>query len=147
MIKVNFLKTTKAQSSVLLMVSLILLMLTSVYIFSGCSIAGKTYTESNNGDNVNLKINDVITIRLESNATTGFKWNIANETDTGIASFISSDYKQTSTDKELTGAGGYETFTFKAKSKGNAAIALTYNKPWEEGVAPLKTFKINIVVE
>jgi inhibitor of cysteine peptidase len=138
MIKVNFLKTTKAQSSVLLMVSLILLMLTSVYIFSGCSIAGKTYTESNNGDNVNLKINDVITIRLESNATTG---------DTGIASFISSDYKQTSTDKELTGAGGYETFTFKAKSKGNAAIALTYNKPWEEGVAPLKTFKINIVVE
>ena len=79
--------------------------------------------------------------------TTGFKWNISNKTDTGIASFISSDYKQTSTDKELTGAGGYETFTFKAESKGNAAIVLTYNKPWEEGVAPLKTFKINIIVE
>src|SRR5665647_2802116 len=62
MIKVNFLKTIKTQSSVLLVVSLILLLLTSVYIFSGCNIAGKTYTESNNGDNLNLKINDVITI-------------------------------------------------------------------------------------
>ena len=147
MIKVNFLKTIKSQSSVLLVVSLILLMLTSVYIFSGCAIAEKTYTESNNGDNLNLKINDVITIKLESNITTGFKWNISNETDTGIASFISSDYKQNSTDKDLAGAGGYETFTFKAESKGNASIALTYNKPWEEGVAPLKTFKINIIVE
>ena len=65
----------------------------------------------------------------------------------GTVSHISSDYKQTSTDKELAGAGDYETFTFKAESKGNAVIALTYNKPWEEGVAPLKTFKINITVE
>ena len=147
MIKVNFLKTIKTQSLVLLVGSLILLPLTSVYIFSGCNIAGNTYTERNNGDNLNLKINDVITIRLESNATTGFKWNISNETDTGIASFISSEYKQTSTYKKLAGSGGYETFTFKAKSKGNAAITLTYNKPWEEEAAPLKTFKINIIVK
>ena len=147
MIKGNFVKRIKIKSSILLAASLILLLLTAVYIFSGCNIKGVTYTESNNGDNLNLKINDVIKIRLESNITTGFKWNLSNETDTGIVSLISSDYKQASTDKELVGAGGYETFTFKAKSKGNTTIVITYNKPWEEGVAPLKTFKINIVVE
>ena len=147
MIKSNLKKRIKIQSSILFAASLILFLLTVVYIFSGCTIAGKTYTESNNGDNLNLKINDVIKIRLESNITTGFKWNLSNETDTGIVSLISSDYKQTSTDKELVGAGGYETFTFKANSQGNTTIILTYNKSWEEGVEPLKTFKINIIVE
>ena len=146
MIKVNFLKTIKTQSSVLLVVSLILLMLTSVYIFSGCTIKGSTYTESNNGDNLNLKINDVIKIRLESNITTGFRWNLSSKTDTNIVSLVSSDYKQASADKKL-GAGGYETFAFKATSKGSTTIILTYDKSWEEGVEPLKTFEINIVVE
>ena len=147
MIKGNFVKKIKIQPSFLLVASLILLLLTAVYIFSGCNIKGATYTESNNGENLNLKINDVIKIKLESNITTGFKWNLSNETDTNIVSLISSDYKQASTDKELVGAGGYETFTFKANSKGDTTIALTYNKPWEEGAAPLKTFKLNIVVE
>ena len=147
MIKRNFIKKIKIQSSILLAASLILLLLTVVYIFSGCNIAEKTYTESNNGDNLNLKINDVIRIRLESNITTGFRWNLSSKTDTGIVSLVSSDYNQASADKELVGAGGYETFAFKATSQGNTTIALTYNKSWEEGVEPLKTFEINIVIE
>lgn len=146
MIKENFVKRIKIQSSILFAASLILLLLTTVYIFSGCNIAEKTYTESNNGDNLNLKINDVIKIRLESNITTGFRWNLSSKTDTNIVSLVSSDYKQASADKKL-GAGGYETFAFKATSKGNTTIILTYNKSWEEGVEPLKTFEINIVVE
>ena len=124
-----------------------ILLLITTLILSGCMFSGKTLTESNNGQSLSLKVNEMVQIRLESNITTGFKWNLSNETDTGIVSLISSDYKQTSTDKELVGAGGYETFTFKANSKGNTAIVLTYNKPWEEGVEPLKTFKINIIVE
>lgn len=146
MIKGNFIKKIKFQSSILLATSLILLLLTTVYIFSGCNITEKTYTENNNGDNLNLKINDVIKIRLESNITTGFRWNLSSKTDTNIVSLVSSDYKQASADKKL-GAGGYETFAFKATSKGSTTVILTYDKSWEEGVEPLKTFEINIVVE
>ena len=124
-----------------------ILLLITTLILSGCMFSGKTLTESNNGQSLSLKVNEMVQIRLESNITTGFKWNLSNETDTGIVSLISSGYKRTSTDKELVGAGGYETFTFKAKSKGNTTIVLTYNKPWEEGVAPEKTFKLNIVVK
>ena len=29
----------------------------------------------------------------------------------------------------------------------SGTIILTYNKSWEEGVEPLKTFKINVAVE
>jgi inhibitor of cysteine peptidase len=127
--------------------TLISLMLLITLILSGCMFSGKTLTEGNNGQNLNLRVNEEVMIKLESNITTGFKWNLSSETDTGIVSFISSEYKQASTDKKLVGAGSYETFTFKAKSKGSTAIILTYNKPWEDGIAPLKTFKINIVVE
>lgn len=147
MINKNFGKRIKIKPSILLGASLILLLLTTVYIFSGCNIKGTTYTEGNNGDNLNLKVNDEITIKLESNITTGFKWNLSNETDANIISLVSSDYKQTPADKNLVGAGGFETFTFKAKSKGSTTIILTYNQPWEKGVAPSKTFKINIAVE
>jgi predicted secreted protein len=140
-------KRIKIKPSILLGASFILLLLTAVYIFSGCNITGTTFTEGNNGDNLNLKVNDEITIKLESNITTGFKWNLSNETDANIISLVSSDYKQAPADKNLVGADGFETFNFKTKSKGSTIIILTYNQPWEKGVAPVKTFKINIVVE
>jgi predicted secreted protein len=124
-----------------------LLLLITLLILSGCMFSGITLTESNNGQSLNLKVNQMVQIRLESNITTGFKWNLSNETDTNIISLTSSDYKQAPADKNLVGAGGYESFTFKSKSKGSTNIILTYNQPWEKGVAPLKTFKINIVVE
>lgn len=147
MVKVNFSKRIKIQSSILLAASLILLLLTAVYIFSGCTIAGKTYTESNNGDNLNLKINDVIKIRLESNVTTGYKWNLSEENNSGIISLISSDYTEKENKNNLVGIGGFETFIFKAVSSGSTTLILTYNKPWEKGVQPEKIFKLNISVQ
>jgi inhibitor of cysteine peptidase len=123
------------------------LLLITVLILSGCMFASKTLTENNNGQSLSLKVNETVKIKLESNITTGFRWNLSNETDTSIVSLISSDYKQANTDTKLVGAGGYETFTFKANSKGKTTIVLTYNKSWEEGVEPLKTFKINVTVE
>ena len=128
-------------------ISTFVLLLITVLILSGCMFASKTLTENNNGQSLSLKANETVKIKLESNITTGFRWNVSNETVTNIVSLISSDYKQANTDKKLVGAGGYETFTFKTNSKGNTTIILTYNKSWEEGVEPLKTFKINVTVE
>jgi inhibitor of cysteine peptidase len=129
-----------------IIITFVLLIIT-ILILSGCMFASKTLTEDNNGQNLSLKTDETVKIKLESNITTGFRWNLSNKTDASIVSLISSDYKQSNTDTKLAGAGGYETFTFKANSKGNTTIILTYNKPWEEGVEPLKTFKINLTVE
>jgi predicted secreted protein len=142
MIKSNFIKKVKTKSVILLFIILIVL-----FVFSGCMIAGKTLTESDNGENLNLKVNDVITIKLESNITTGYKWNLSNEADSNIITLISSDYKTANAEETLVGGGGYETFNFKVKSKGSTAIILTYNRLWEKGEEPAKTYKINIVVE
>ncbi len=142
MIKSNFIKKVKTRSVILLFIILII-----PFVFSGCTTTGKTLTESDNGQSLNLKVNDVIAIKLESNITTGYNWNLSDETDSGIMTLISSDYKTANTDESLVGGGGYETFNFKAKSKGSTAIILTYNRSWEKGEEPAKTYKINIVVE
>lgn len=147
MIKGNYVKRKKIQPSILISAALILFLLTTVYIFSGCTIAGKTYTESNNGDNLNLKINDVITIKLESNATTGYKWNLSEENNSGIIAIVSSDYTEKENKDNLVGSGGFETLTFKAVSGGSATIILTYNRPWEKDVQPEKIFKLNTLVQ
>jgi predicted secreted protein len=142
MVKSNFIRKVKTRSVILLFI-----ILTTLLVFSGCMISGKTLTESDNGKNLNLKVNDLVTIKLESNATTGYQWNLSNETDSNIITLISSDYTAANAQETLVGGGGYETFDFKAKSKGSTAIILTYNRTWEKGEEPAKTYKINIVVE
>jgi inhibitor of cysteine peptidase len=143
----NFVKRRRIQPSILLIAVLVLFLSTIVYIFSGCTIAGKTYTESNNGDDLNLKVNDTITIKLESNATTGYKWNLFEENNSGIITMISSGYTEKENKDNLVGAGGFETFSFKAISRGNTTITLTYNRQWEKDVQPEKIFKLNISVK
>ena len=46
----------------------------------------------------------------------------------------------------LVGAGGWEIFRFKALSTGQTSLKLVYHRPWEEGVEPLKTFSLQVVV-
>ena len=143
----NFIKGIKIKPLILLTIALVLFLSITIYIFSGCNITGKTYTESNNGDNLNLKINDVITIKLESNATTGYKWNLSEESNSDIIALVSSGYTEKENKDNLVGVGGFETFTFKAVSNGSTILILTYNRPWEKDVQPEKIFKLNISVQ
>jgi inhibitor of cysteine peptidase len=125
----------------------LLVLLFPTLAISGCMPAGKTYTSADSGESINLKLNETIKIKLESNPTTGYNWNLSDKTNTAIISLLSSDYKTSSSGKEVVGAGGYETITFKAIAKGNTTITLTYNKSWEEGVEPIETFELNVAVD
>lgn len=126
-------------------ISLAILML--ALFFSGCSAAGKTLTEKNNGDSINLKIGDDIEIKLESNPTTGYSWFLSDKFDSAIVSVTGPIYMESKNNKELVGAGGYEIFTIKAISKGKTSIILNYKRPWEEEVEPIETFEINISID
>ena len=137
------LKTTILQKIACIM----LISLFPMLIMAGCLPVGKTFTAADNGESINLKLNEIIKIKLESNPTTGYSWNLSDETSTAIISLISSDYKTSTPDKGVVGAGGNETLTFKAIAKGNTTIILTYNKSWEEGVEQIETFKLNVTVD
>ena len=115
--------------------------------FSGCSAVGKTLTEKNNGDSINLKINDSLEVKLESNPTTGYSWFLNDNVDVTIVSVSDPVFIESEKDKELVGAGGYEIFIIKAISKGKTSIILNYEIPWEEEVEPIETFEITISVD
>lgn len=115
--------------------------------FSGCSAVGKTLTEKNNGDSINLKINDNVEIKLESNPTTGYRWFLSDKADSTIVSVNDPVFIESKKDKKLVGAGGYEIFTIKAISKGKTSIILNYERPWEEEGEPIETFEITISVD
>lgn len=115
--------------------------------FSGCSAVGKTLTEKNNGDSINLKINDNVEIKLESNPTTGYSWFLSDKVDSTIVSVNDPVFIESKKDKKLVGAGGYEIFTIKAISKGKTSIILNYERPWEEEGEPIETFEITISVD
>jgi len=129
----------------IIIISLILLIL--VLSLSSCLVTGKTLTEKNNGDSLNLKINDTVEIKLESNPTTGYSWFLNDNVDETIVSITSPEFMESKKDEELVGAGGYEIFTIKAISKGKTDIILNYERSWEEGIEPLETFEITISID
>jgi inhibitor of cysteine peptidase len=129
------------------MIFLSLILLMFVLSLSSCLVAGKTLTEKNNGDSINLKINDTLEIKLESNPTTGYSWFLSDNVDETIVSVTSPEFMESKKDEELVGAGGFEIFTIKAIAKGKIDIILNYERPWEEGVEPIETFEITISID
>ena len=123
----------------------IFLLLISVLALS-CSHLSKTLTEKDNGKSFVLKGNEIIMVKLESNPSTGYSWDLAGENKDSIVALISSDYHASLKDKSLVGGGGYEIFTFQAQSSGSADIVLSYRRPWEEKTEPIETFRLNIIV-
>ena len=131
---------------------ILVLVLVAIFFFISCFVSGITLTEKNNGDSLNLKVGDEIIVKLESNPTTGYCWNISDKTNQDIVSLQSTEFKQSAKIRflqlfGLVGAGGYEVLTFKALSKGSTAIILAYNRPWEEEEEPLNIYRVNIIVE
>src|SRR4030042_5821537 len=100
--------------------------------------------EYNNGASINLKINDTVEINLESNPTTGYGWFLSDKTNESIVSLVDSEYIASEKDEKMVGVGGYETFTFKAVSKGETRIILNHERPWEEDTEILETFEVTI---
>ena len=129
----------------IILISQILLIL--VLSLSSCMVTGRILTEKNNGDSLNLKINDTVEIKLESNPTTGYSWFLSDNVDETIVSVTSPEFMESKKDEDLVGAGGYEIFTIKAIAKGKTDIILNYERPWEEGVEPFEIFEITISID
>jgi inhibitor of cysteine peptidase len=105
-------------------------------------------TAADNGRTVAVEQGQVLVISLASNPTTGYLWEV-QEVDGAIlrqegeAEYVASDSGQT----PLAGAGGTETFRFRAEGSGETQLTLVYRRPWEEGVDPLETFSIQASVQ
>jgi len=121
-----------------------LVLILSALIFSGCGPAKEVKLDASaNGRQVELQKGQTLVITLESNPTTGYRWEVVEIDESILRQIGEAEFKPES---EALGAGGTETFRFEATNAGQMALKLVYHRPWEEGEEPLETFSLQVVV-
>jgi inhibitor of cysteine peptidase len=96
------------------------------------------------GKTIAARAGEEFTVKLDSNATTGYQWQLAEPVDEKMIKFLRSEYIAPNTD--LMGAPGVENWTFMALKPGRSKIALKYVRSWEKDNPPVdrKEFTITI---
>ncbi|UCC99804.1 MAG: protease inhibitor I42 family protein, partial [Phycisphaerales bacterium] len=103
--------------------------------------------EEDNGSQIELDQGQILVITLQSNPTTGYQWEQVENGESILEQMGQAEFKPSETSEPpLVGSGGWEIFRFKAVSAGQMTLKLVYHRSWGEGVEPLKTFSIQIVV-
>lgn len=120
----------------------------SALILSGCGPAKEVKLDAAaNGRQVELQKGQTLVITLESNPSTGYRWEVV-ESDESILRQMGEPEFKVSDPREPPppGAGGLEIWRFEATNAGQMALELVYHRPWEEGEEPLETFSLHVTV-
>ena len=125
------------------------LVLTAAFLCSGCAVdrskESKKIIEKDNGKLVELTVGNTLIVELPGNPSTGYMWEVGS-VNTSVLKQVESTTKFKS-ETNLTGSPGKVTLRFKASGAGKTALKLVYHRPWEKGVAPVKTYQADVVVK
>lgn len=93
---------------------------------------------------VGLRMGQLLRLKLDSNPTTGYSWDIASMDDNGVVrQFGKMRYVR---EGEMMGSGGYQLYRITPLKKGTAAVRFEYKRPWEKDTEPVKKHTVRIVV-
>ena len=84
-------------------------------------------------------------VALKSNQSTGYQWVLVDSAALGPLSFAGSRYAVPERYRDHNGAGGTETWSFRAPAAGEGVISLIYVRPWEKEV-PKDTTRFRVTV-
>lgn len=104
------------------------------------AVTGATPAETSS--DAATSVGSQFTVRLESNPTTGYEWQVARIADETVVRLVDSRYVPPASN--LLGAGGEQVFTFEGLKEGRTAITLEYARPFEEG--PISRHTVNVAV-
>jgi predicted secreted protein len=131
-------------------VSILLLPLLMV----GCKTEAKTielslddFTAENNiVKNVTLTPTSSLTVKLDSNLTSGYEWGEAEISVPAVVAQVSRTFVGPE-DTTVVGAGGTDVWVFDSLTAGTATIKMSYGRPWEGGEKDTFTLTINVTVK
>jgi inhibitor of cysteine peptidase len=103
-----------------------------------------TVTEANNKGEVHILKGGFFTIRLKSQAGTGYQWEIVNYDKVQLASLGSPENE--SAGEPLVGGTQYQVFRFRAKNLGTSTLELQYQRAWEKEIPAAKSYSITVHV-
>jgi len=112
-------------------------------IMSGCTPADLKLDIADSGRSVSLAKGGELTITLEANPTTGYIWQTVETDDTLLQAVGEPSFQASSS---ALGAGGLQTFRYRALKRGKTLLKMVYHRPWEKDKEPIKTFTVRVSV-
>lgn len=107
----------------------------------GCVPAAKVYSDP--AVTIEIKVGESFIIALDSNPTTGYTWH--EDFDKSFLELVDHEYERSLAGEGLVGAGGTESFEFKALKEGDTEVTMVYKQGWEGGsVGDEYVFKVSI---
>ena len=100
--------------------------------------------QNQSGTTASLVPNGTITLILEENPSTGYRWNL---TTTGGLNVTSDTFSTSDATGKLVGAGGNRVWNITAARTGGQKIEAIYNRPWEQttGNETMFTMTVNVI--
>jgi inhibitor of cysteine peptidase len=124
-----------------------LIAITIITLMTACSSLPKQVSAdaSSSGKQIEIAVGGSIAVTLDSNATTGYSWELKGISNPAILE--KTDNKYEAPTSELIGAGGKEVWTFKALKAGTTTLNMEYSQPWEGGQKGANSFSVTVVVK
>jgi inhibitor of cysteine peptidase len=114
-----------------------------VFASSGIEASRTTITAADAGRPVALRIGQELALNLDSNPSTGYRWFLASTENSVLTSLGKPSYRQ---GRPVPGAGGIESWTFRAAQAGAQTLKFEYRRPWEKETPPAKTVFFHVTV-
>ncbi|WP_028081820.1 protease inhibitor I42 family protein [Solimonas soli] len=103
-------------------------------------------TAADAGSTVMLHAGQRLRVELDSNPTTGYRWQLALPADAPLRSEGDAEYRPDPHAAGLVGAGGHEIWSFRAERTGNVTLHFEYRRPFESGPPPGRSADFRVSV-
>jgi inhibitor of cysteine peptidase len=101
-----------------------------------------TIGDSDSGKTITVPKGDKVIVRLASNPTTGYQWQIRSLDQEYLMLVGEPMYDPSKTDR--IGSGGTQVFTFITLKPGKTMLVLDYKRSWEK--KPIKNFTVAVQI-
>jgi inhibitor of cysteine peptidase len=105
-------------------------------------LSSTTITKADAGKTITVSPGGTITISLDENPTTGFRWELEPANDAALE-LLSSEYIAPGAG---VGGGGRRLWTFKARRSGEVRLVLKRRRVWQKDDSDGERFEVTIGV-
>jgi predicted secreted protein len=101
----------------------------------------RTHVVTEPGERVVVQPGDLVEVRVDENASTGYQWEIASK-PTGV-DLVSSSVESASS----PGASAVRVLGFRVSAETEGVLKLELRRPWQTGATPEATFQVQIAAD
>ena len=131
-----------------------LALLTGAVLLASCAstplplaVEKGTLDNAPDGSRIVLKRDGEVMVKLDTNITTGFQWQMPAVVEPVLTPIGKPIYVGYSAESRYVGGGGGNIFRFRGAQPGKATLMFEHRRPWETSAAPDKTLHYEVIVE